>query len=104
MDIPNHADDTPPSILRHDLSDDVLSWPQRASQGFIHDYDLLTRGPVALGEFPAGLQRNSQSLEVSVCDYANICLGRVVLFVNLPLSRDLPAAVATHREHIRDSR
>src|SRR6266581_2426463 len=100
MDIGNHTDYSPSPVLRHHLSDGVLARPQSASQGLIHHHHGLARGSIALREFSPRLQRDSQGLEVSIAHDANKCLRMSALFVNLPVTRDLPTSVPAERQDI----
>jgi hypothetical protein len=102
MDIGNHADDSPSSILGHHLPDRVLPGPQSASQRLIHHHHGLARLSIALYELSPGLQRDAQGFDVSIGHHANESLRVIVLVIDLSFSPDLPPPVPVKWQDIAD--
>ena len=99
-DIGHHAHHPPAPILRHDLSNRVLSRPEGAGQGLVHDHDRFARCAIPLRESSSGLQTDPGGLEVSIAHYPDEGLGMLVLRVNLSLAGDLPRPVPSKRQNV----
>src|SRR5580700_2834091 len=97
-DIGSHTHYSPTSVLRDDLPNRFLAWPEGAGQGLIDDHNRFARFAIPLRKSSAGLQTDPERFEVSLAHHPNERFRRILaLRVDLSLAGDLPRPVASEQ-------
>src|SRR5438874_3099733 len=99
--VTDDADDPPFGTAIHDLSECVLTGPERPRHRFVYHDDLLARRRVPFREIPPVAQRNSHGSEVTVAHDAHKGVGILPRRVLMSLGARTPTAVAAERKRIR---
>src|SRR3569833_2456471 len=100
-DIFHHAYHAAAAILRQELADSILSWPESARQRLVNDGNRLARCPVGFGESSPFQDAYAGRFEISVAHHAYIRLRMMLPRINLPSAGHLPGTVSVKRQNVR---